>query len=95
MASPDGVISCNCCGEGILEIKCSWISPENLISEYVTQPDSFLTYDDSNKISLKSSHLYMQQIQHQMFVTGKMYCDFEFFFSERVSYNKNYERFQL
>ena len=78
-ASTDGVISCNCCGEGILEIKCHWTSRERLISEYIKQPESCLTYDDSNKISLKNSHPYMQQIQHQMFVTGRLYCDFEVF----------------
>ena len=40
-ASPDGVITCNCCGEGILEIKCPWTSRERIISEYITQPASF------------------------------------------------------
>ena len=37
----------------------------------------------------------MQQIQHQMFVTGRLYCDFEVFLSEGVSYYNNYARFQL
>ena len=78
-ASPDGVISCNCCGERILEIKCPWTSRERLISEYITKPESCLTYDDSNKIIFKNSHPYMQQIQLQMFVTGRLYCDFEVF----------------
>ena len=73
---PDGVISCNCCGEGILET-CPWTSRERLISEYITQQKSCLTYDYSNKISLKNSHPYMQQIQHQMFVTFGLCCDFE------------------
>ena len=73
---PDGVISCNCCGEGILET-CPWTSRERLISEYITQQKSCLSYDYSNKISLKNSHPYMQQIQHQMFVTFGLCCDFE------------------
>ena len=42
-ASLDGVISCNCCGEGILERKCPWTGRERLISEYITQPESCLT----------------------------------------------------
>ena len=37
----------------------------------------------------------MQQVQHQMFVTSILYCDFEVFFSQRVCYYKNYERFEL
>ena len=28
-------------------------------------------------------------------ITGKFYCDFEGCFSEEISYNKNYEKFQL
>ena len=63
-ASPDGVIGCNCRGEGILEIKYPWTNPERLLSEYITQPEPCLTNDDSNKISLKNNHPYMQQIQH-------------------------------
>ena len=78
-ASPDGVITCNCCGEGILEIRLSLTKGDKLISEYITQPEFCLTYNDSNKISLKNTHSYMQQIQHQMFVTGRLYCGFEVF----------------
>ena len=78
-ANPDDVISCNCCVEGILEIKCARTSWKRLISGYITQPESCLTYDDSNKISLKNSRPYMHQTQHQMFVTGRLYCDFEGF----------------
>ena len=95
-ASPDGVISCNCCGEGILEIKCPWTSRERLISEYMTQPESGISCNDSNKISLENSHPYMQQIQHQMFVTDRLYCDFEVFLVKewvtiRIMRDVNYE----
>ena len=76
-ASPDGFISCNCCDEGILEIKCPWTSQERLISEYITQPESCLTYDNTNNISLENGLPYMQQIQHQLFVTGRLYYDLE------------------
>ena len=76
-ASPDGFISCNCCDEGILKIKCSWTSQERLISENITQPESCLTYNDSNNISLKNGLPYMQQIQDQIFVTGRLYYDLE------------------
>ena len=43
------------------------------------QPEPRLTYNDSNKISWKNSHPYMQQIQHQMFDIGRLYCNFELF----------------
>ena len=57
----------------------AYYNKEKLISEHIIQPEPCLTYNDSNKISLKSSHPYMQQIQHQMFVTGGLHCDFEVF----------------
>ena len=55
----------------------AYYNKEKPISEHIIQPEPRLTYNDSNKISLKSSHPYMQQIQHQMFVTDRLYCDFE------------------
>ena len=36
----------------------------------------------------------MEQIQHQMFVTGRLYCDFEDFLVKE-SVTKNYERREL
>ena len=52
-ASSDGVISCKCFGKEILEISWPWTSREKLISEYVTQPETCLTYDDGNKTNLR------------------------------------------
>ena len=58
--SPDGVISCNCCGKGFLETKCPWNSREKLVSECVTQTKFCFIYDDSDKIGLKNSHPYLR-----------------------------------
>ena len=38
---------------------------------------------------------YVQQIKHQIIVTGRLYCDFEVFLSEAFSWYKYYERFHL
>ena len=64
------------------------------MSKYIRQSGSCLTYNDSNKISLKNP--YMKQIQHQMFVTGRLYCDFEGFLVKesvtiRIMKDLNYE----
>ena len=45
----------------------------------MTQIESGISCNDSNKISLENSHPYIQQIQHQMFVADRLYCDFEIF----------------
>ena len=55
----NGVIACNCCGKGILKIKCPWTSREKLISEYVTQPGSSLITTIVIKSALKIDTLYV------------------------------------
>ena len=72
-ASPDGVVSCQCCGEGVLEIKCPFSashtipSPENV---------AFLEASADGTIGLKRSHQYFSQIQFQMGVMKRKWCDF-------------------
>ncbi|KAJ8049211.1 hypothetical protein HOLleu_01843 [Holothuria leucospilota] len=64
-ASPDGLISCQCCGEGVLEIKCplsvshTTPSPHNL--DCVCEMDG--------KPALKRSHPYFSQVMFEMAVT--------------------------
>ncbi|XP_065068875.1 uncharacterized protein LOC135694115 [Rhopilema esculentum] len=77
-ATPDNILSCQCCGLGVLEIKCPWSSRDLDISEYINKPDSYLIKDDGS-ILLKPKHQYWYQVQHPMFTTGANYCDFELF----------------
>ncbi|XP_043189745.1 uncharacterized protein LOC122363942 [Amphibalanus amphitrite] len=65
-ASPDGILSCDCCGETLLEVKCPFS-----VRNGVPQEASFL---DEN-LMLKDDHKYMYQLQGQMMVTG-MQCVF-------------------
>jgi len=61
--SPDGIISCDCCGgKGCLEIKCP--REGNLNSCF-----------DQNG-SLRKNHAYFYQVQTQMYVCDSQYCDF-------------------
>lgn len=70
-ASPDGLVDCTCHGSGVLEIKC---------------PPSFEKGLDGWKGAVRcpvnadgtinKSHQYFYQMQHQMLVTEKKYCDF-------------------
>lgn len=71
-STPDGIVSCGCCGSGILEIKCPFSvygqtpTPKNL---------SYLTNED-DQVKLRKSHQYYTQVQMQMGVTGSKWCDF-------------------
>jgi hypothetical protein len=67
-ATPDGIISCDGCGKGALEIKCPFKHRQNCAT------DNDFCLDSS--LHLKHKHRYYTQIQLQMFLTKSQYCDF-------------------
>ena len=75
-ASPDGIVTCLCCGEGCLEVKCPFTLKEATSS---FNDLGWLKSDDSGRYVLDMSHPHYYQIQCQLFVSGKSYCDFVVF----------------
>ena len=74
-ASPDGVVSCKCCGTGVLEIKCPYkLRSESL--EVALQDKAFCLESCGDSVRLKRSHPYFLQVQTQLFVCDVEYCDF-------------------
>lgn len=73
-ASPDAVVHCDCCGDGCVEIKCPYCSKDKMLSENVENVSCLEIID--NKLRLKKSHAYYYQVQCQIFVCEKEYCDF-------------------
>lgn len=75
-ASPGGVISCACCGTGLLESKCP-CKHRDQHPHCVTDP-SFYLHQVSGTVVLKTTHDYYVQIQGQMAICKKYiyYCDF-------------------
>lgn len=70
-ASPDRLVSCDCCHEGILEVKCP----------YLPQFNTFKKLEEKKKFCLenqclKYEHSYHYQCQMLMVVTKRGYCDF-------------------
>ena len=65
-ASPDGVVQCDCCGQGVLEVKC----PFCVRTDYPTAAP----YLASGILSRK--HAYYYQVQAQLFVCDVSYADF-------------------
>lgn len=74
-ASPDGLISCECCGDGVLEIKCPFTwrfkHPSDACSD-----DNFYCRLNGDQLALKTSHIYFYQVQGQMALCQRKYCDF-------------------
>ena len=74
-ASPDAVINCDCCGNGCLEIKCSYSVRDKYISELLNSKNSCLE-NNGVYIALKKSHKYYYQVQCQLYASSSNYCDF-------------------
>lgn len=74
-ASPDAEIICDCCGEGVVEIKCPFKHKDNSLS-LVAKTKEFYVKWRNKKYFLLESHPYFSQVQMEMAVTQKSYCDF-------------------
>ena len=56
-ATPDCIVWCNCCGEGILEIKCPYAHRNSSISE-INDTCFYLKSGGNGNLRLKKSHEY-------------------------------------
>ncbi len=72
-ASPDGLICCSCCGKGVLEVKCPLYVKDKFPEK---DQDSFCMKKVADKWLLKEDHAYYYQVQTQMHVCKRNYCDF-------------------
>ena len=64
-ASPDGIIDCDCCGKGLVEIKCSRKYSAGLEG---WENDKNFAIDSSKNV--KKDHPYFAQMQGQLFLLG-------------------------
>ena len=69
-ASPDGFVSCSCCGLGVIEIKCPFSIRH---TDPINAP--FLE-DNCGSVRLSPKHNYYHQVQGQMLISECLYCDF-------------------
>ena len=75
-ASPDELVSCDCCGQGVLEIKCPYSHCSNTLTSSVSVKGLCLRKNESGEVELKRSHPYFYQVKSQMFTCGVEYCEF-------------------
>ena len=73
-ASPDGAVSCLCCGSGLLEIKCPYKYKNH--HPHDISDASFYLHRNGEHICLKETHDYYMQVQGQMAICQKDYSDF-------------------
>lgn len=75
-ASPDALSNCNCCGTGVVEIKCPYTCRHMSIKSYAQHKTSCLKKDTSSRYRLDRKHAYYYQIQAQLFLSNSAYGDF-------------------
>jgi len=73
--SPDGFVTCNCCGAGILEVKCPHYKQDKYIQE-ASEDKGFCLENKGDKLQLNHNHPYIYKIQTQLYATKGGYCDF-------------------
>lgn len=85
-ATPDGIINCQCCGKGCIEIKCPYClrnaSPQDIIEN-----SAFLNKIDK---TLDKDHAYHYQIQTQLFATELQFCDLVVWTKETIFIQRIY-----
>ncbi len=75
--TPDSVVSCDCHGQGVVEVKCPYCARDSSVSIQAKENRRFcLETVENGSIRLKPAHPYYYQCQLQMFVSGWNYCDF-------------------
>jgi hypothetical protein len=75
-ASPDGLITCKCCGNGCLEIKSPSTRRDMSAQEIADKGDYELELNAEGEPTLKRTSKWFHQIQGQMFVCQRVFCDF-------------------
>ncbi|XP_062576035.1 uncharacterized protein LOC134237903 [Saccostrea cucullata] len=73
-ASPDGLVSCDCCGQGVLEIKCPFCVRFSSLDAW-KEKNSCLEETATGR-RLKQNHPYYYQVQAQIHLCDKDYADF-------------------
>lgn len=77
--SPDGLTSCDCCGDGVLEIKCPYLMRSGNSQPYLNKRDCPIkeVRDAGNRYyKLQDNHEYYYQVQMEMSLTNRDFCDF-------------------
>ena len=66
-ASPDSSVSCECCGEGCLEVKCLCSYKDKFITEWLTDKNTCLNKTKNGEIQIWSEFSQMRHFGEQQF----------------------------
>ncbi|CAG2187139.1 unnamed protein product [Mytilus edulis] len=87
--STDGLLECKCCGQGCLEIKCPYkFSEETPINAACLDKTNFHIENDTPLMKRNDTSPYYCQIQCQLAVTKRKWCDFVLFTFKGVHHER-------
>ena len=72
-ASPDGIVRCDCCSLGVLEIKCPYICRDQSFADAIMNYKTLCLFSTD---TLSTGHAYYYQVQAQIKLTKGSYGDF-------------------
>ena len=75
-ATPDGLVHCECCQSGVLEIKCPYSCKDKTFTDAAQQKSFCLQENEDGSLKLKQDHSYYYQIQMQMMLCHVEYGEF-------------------
>lgn len=87
-ASPDGVRTCACHGEGLIKVKCCSAHRNIFVADIPEIDKDFLL--EPQTLKLKENHRYFTQVQFQMYVCQKQFCDFIVFTDKGIFFQTVY-----
>ena len=69
-ASPDGLIACECCGEGLIKVKCTF-KYRDVDPNGIHDPSFYLKQSEAGHLQLSRTHQYYHQVQAQLSLCEK------------------------
>ena len=75
-ATPDGLVHCEWCQSGVLEIKCPYSCKDKTFTDAAQQKPFCLQENEDGSLKLKQDHSYYYQIQMQMMLCHVEYGEF-------------------
>ncbi|CAC5376125.1 unnamed protein product [Mytilus coruscus] len=65
-ASPDGIVTCDCCGQAVVEIKCPFCKKHDSLENASDDKNFYLKKDNDGNLKLYTKHMYYYQVQTQL-----------------------------
>lgn len=85
-ASPDQIITCDCCGKITVEVKCPFkfenLNREEGINLLLNQKQAYIVRNDTGALVMNRDHSYYFQVQMQIFLTNANYGFFVIYASK-------------